>query len=128
MSDKQPEMTFKYLFNDDYSPVYVNGAHGGLSPRGELVINFYLERPPLPNSVTHEITPAGGIGTETDVQPADHGRSLVRQVASGVVLNYETASEIHNWLGEKLKEMHAMEQAKSAMLAEQISARTKATH
>ena len=118
-SNKKNEMTFKYIFQYDYNPVYVNGAHGGVSPRGELVVNFYLERQPLPNSIAHEITPAGTIGPETDVEPSDLGRSLVRQVINGVVVNHQTARELHYWLGEKLKEMDALEQAKAAMAAEQ---------
>ena len=128
MSNKKPEMTFKYIFTYDYNPVYVNGAHGGISPRGELVMNFYLERQPLPNSISHEITPAGGIGPETDVEPSDLGRSLVRQVINGVVLNYQTARELHYWLGEKGKEMEALEQAKATLAAEQASAKTQFTH
>jgi hypothetical protein len=128
MPSNKPEMNFKYIFTYDYSPVYVNGAHGGISPRGELVMNFYLERQPLPNSIAHEITPAGTIGPETAVEPEDLGRSLVRQVTNGVVVNYQTARELHYWLGEKLKEMEAMEQAKAQMAAEQSSAKTQATH
>jgi hypothetical protein len=127
MSDKKPEMTFKYIFTYDYSPVYVNGAHGGVSPRGELVMNFYLERQPLPNAITHEITQAGTIGPETAVEPEDLGRSLVRQVINGVVVNYNTARELHFWLGEKLKEMEALEQARATMMA-QASAKTNITH
>ena len=127
MSDKKPEMTFKYIFTYDYSPVYVNGAHGGVSPRGELVMNFYLERQPLPNSITHEITQAGTIGPETDVDPSDLGRSLVRQAINGVVVNYNTARELHFWLGEKLKEMEALEEARASMMA-QASAKTNITH
>lgn len=127
MNDKKPEMTFKYIFTYDYSPVYVNGAHGGVSPRGELVMNFYLERQPLPNSITHEITQAGTIGPETDVDPSDLGRSLVRQVINGVVVNYNTARELHFWLGEKLKEMQALEEARANMMA-QASAKTNVTH
>lgn len=122
------EMTFKYIFQYDYSPVYVNGAHGGVSPRGELVMNFYLERQPLPNALSHEITPAGTIGAETSVDPSDLGRSLVRQVINGVVVNYQTARELHYWLGEKVKEMEALEQAKAAMAAQQTSIKTEATH
>jgi hypothetical protein len=114
MSNK-PEMKFKYIFTYDYSPVYVNGAHGGVTPRGELVMNFYLERQPLPNSISHEITPTGTIGAETEVEPSDLGRSLVRQVINGVVVNYNTARELHYWLGEKLKEMEALEQQRAAM-------------
>lgn len=119
MSSKKNEMTFKYIFQYDYNPIYVNGAHGGISPRGELVMNFYLERQPLPNSIAHEITPAGTIGPETDVDPSDLTRSLVRQVINGVVVNYQTARELHYWLGEKVKEMEALEQARAAMAAEQ---------
>ena len=51
---KKPEIVFKYIFNYAYNPVYVNGAHGGLSPRGELVMNFYLERPPLPEEIVRK--------------------------------------------------------------------------
>ena len=126
---KNPEMTFKYIFTYDYSPVYVNGAHGGVSPRGELVMNFYLERQPLPNAITHEITPAGTIGSETVVEPDDLGRSLVRQVINGVVVNLQTARELNYWLSEKIKEMEALEQAKAAMVAEQAQPTTfKTTH
>src|SRR4051794_21285539 len=113
MSDKKPEMTFKYIFTYDYNPVYVNGAHGGVSPRGELVMNFYLERQPLPNAISYEIPPAGTIGAETDVEPSDLPRSMVRHVTNGVVLNTQTAKDLHFWLGEKIKEMEAIEQAKA---------------
>jgi hypothetical protein len=127
MSNKKPEMTFKYIFTYDYNPVYVNGAHGGVSPRGELVMNFYMERQPLPNSISHEITQAGTIGPETDAEPSDLGRSLVRQVINGVVLNYNTARELHYWLGEKVKEMEALEEARTAAMA-QASVKTNVTH
>lgn len=118
-NNKKNEMTFKYVFQYDYNPIYVNGAHGGISPRGELVMNFYLERQPLPNAIAHEITAAGTIGQETEVEPSDLGRSLVRQVINGIVVNYQTARELHYWLGEKLKEMEGLEQARAAMMAEQ---------
>jgi hypothetical protein len=126
MANKTPEMTFKYIFTYDYHPVYANGAHGGVNPRGELVMNFYMERQPLPNSITHEITPAGTIGNETGAEPDDLGHSLVRQVLNGVVVNYQTARDLHYWIGEKLKEMEALEQARAAM-AEQAAAGTQ-TH
>ena len=43
MSADKPEFRFKYIFSHDNNPVYVNGAHGGVNPRGELVVNFYLQ-------------------------------------------------------------------------------------
>jgi len=113
MSNKNPEFKFKYIFTYDYNPVYVNGAHGGVTPRGELVVNFYQERQPLPNAITHELNPNGTIGKEVAVEPGDLNKSLVRFVSNGVVLTHQTARELHYWLGEKIKEMEAMELARS---------------
>ncbi len=112
MSGKNPEFKFKYIFTYDYNPVYVNGAHGGVTPRGELVVNFYQERQPLPNAITHELNPNGTIGKEVAVEPGDLNKSLVRFVSNGVVLTHQTARELHYWLGEKIREMEAMELAR----------------
>jgi hypothetical protein len=114
MSKKKPEITFKYVFNYGYNPSYVNGAQGGFSPRGEMVINFYLERQPLPESISHEITPEGAIGSETAVTPVDLAQSMVRYIDTGVVMNYENARVFHAWLGDKLREVEEMNKARSA--------------
>jgi hypothetical protein len=113
MAQNKPELKFKYIFDYGYNPVYVNGAHGGVSPRGELVMNFYLERMALPESITHEINPNGTIGKETAAEPDDLAQSMVRFIESGVVMNYQNARELHLWLGERIKEMEALEQAKA---------------
>jgi hypothetical protein len=113
MTQNKPELIFKYIFDYCYNPVYVNGAHGGVSPRGELVMNFYLERMALPESITHEINPNGTIGREVAAEPEDLGQSMVRFIKSGVVMNYQNARELHLWLGDRIKEMEALEIAKA---------------
>ena len=118
MSHKKPEITFKYLFNYGYNPTYVNGAQGGFSPRGEMVINFYLERQPLPDAISHEITPEGAIGLETGVEPSDLSKTMVRFIDTGVVMSYENARVFHAWLGEKLHEVEQMHKARAAFEAE----------
>jgi hypothetical protein len=119
MSKNKQELTFKYVFAADYNPVYVNGAHGGVSPRGELVMNFYLERMALPRSVTHEINPNGTIGNEVAAEPEGLKSSMVRFIDAGVVLNFQSAKELHLWLGERVNEMEALERAKAAMQVSQ---------
>ena len=111
MSHKKPEIKFKYIFNYGFNPSYVNGAQGGFSPRGEMVINFYLERQPLPETVSHEITPEGAIGRETGAEPSDLGQSMVRFIDTGVVMSYENARVFHAWLGEKLREVEELNKA-----------------
>lgn len=118
MSHKKPEVKFKYLFNYGYNPTYANGAQGGFSPRGEMVINFYLERQPLPDSISHEITPEGAIGQETGVEPSDLAKTMVRFIDTGVVMSYENARVFHAWLGDKLNEVEQMHKARAAFEAE----------
>jgi hypothetical protein len=114
MSQKKPEITFKYVFNYAYNPTYVNGAQGGFSPRGEMVINFYLERQPLPEAISHEITPEGAIGKETGAVPQDLAQSMVRFIDTGVVMSYENARVFHAWMGEKLREVEELSKARNA--------------
>lgn len=114
MSKKNPEIKFKYVFNYSYNPTYVNGAQGGFSPRGEMVINFYLERQPLPEKICHEITSDGAIGRETGVEPEDMANSMVRFVDTGVVMSYENAKVFHAWLGDKLHEVEEIHKARMA--------------
>jgi hypothetical protein len=114
MSNKKPELTFKYVFNYGYNPSYVNGAQGGFSPRGEMVINFYLERQPLPEAISHEITPEGAIGREVSVEPKDLAASMVRYIDTGVVMSYDNAKAFHAWMGDKLREVEELHKARAA--------------
>lgn len=113
------EFTFKYIFNYGYNPTYSNGAQGGISPRGEVVMHFYLERPPLPNSLSYEIAPNGALGQETGSEPEDLGTSMVRFIDTGVVMSYENARMFHAWLGDKLREAEEVAKARAAFAASQ---------
>jgi hypothetical protein len=119
MSKHDPAISFKYIFKYDYNPVYVNGAHGGVSPRGEIVANFYLERQPLPNEITHAINPDGSIGADVvAVDPENLNNLIVRYVSSGVVLNYQNAKALHSWLGDKVEELERLMQTREGLSAE----------
>jgi hypothetical protein len=116
MSKLEPSITFKYIFKYDYNPVYVNGAHGGISPRGEIIANFYLERPPLPNQISHAINSDGSIGADIiAADPEDLNSSIVRYVSNGVVLNHQNAKALHSWLGEQIEALEGMMAARGEM-------------
>lgn len=104
---KNQKIKCKYIFPDDYNPKYVNGAQGGISIQGEIVINFYLERLALPNSQTFDVTPNGLLGNEIPSlsDPEDLKESFIRYIQGGVVMNYQVAKEIHRWLGENLTKL-----------------------
>jgi hypothetical protein len=44
-----------YKFPKDYNPIYVNGAYGGATPKKEIIINFFLERMPIPKEENIEV-------------------------------------------------------------------------
>lgn len=96
----------KYIFDANYNPKYVNGAYGGVNSRGEIIINFYLERMSLPHSQTFEIQ-SGKIQEEDieDRTPEDHQNSVVRMVENGIILDYNNAKDIHKWLGEHINNL-----------------------
>ncbi|MFW6118750.1 MAG: hypothetical protein ACOC7S_00280 [Planctomycetota bacterium] len=93
--------TFRYIFADDYNPVYVNGAYGGITPKKEIVAHFFLERHAVPRSVTHEVDDEGMIGAEVETEP-EVREMLVRFVPSGVVLSLDGAKQIRDWLDRQI--------------------------
>jgi hypothetical protein len=95
-------LNFKYKFPKDFNPVYSNGVYGGIAPQGELVVNFYFERPPLPYEETLKLDENYNASEHTTV-PENHNLNIVRYVSSGVVLNLDTAKSFHEWLGNKIE-------------------------
>jgi hypothetical protein len=87
----------KYVFDKNYNPVYINGASGGVTPRGEIIANFFLERHGLPFSQTYSVKD-NKLDKTIDIEPADFEESLVRFVDNGIVMNIDTAKEIRGWL------------------------------
>jgi hypothetical protein len=104
--EKPEKIKFKYIFKDDYNPKYVNGAFGGISPQGEIVVNFYLERVALPRSQTYSVKEGMVLSEITDErEPGDHETSMVRFVENGIVLDLAHAEDIYRWLGEHIKSL-----------------------
>lgn len=98
------DINFKYIFDNDYNPKYVNGAFGGIGPQGEIVMHFYYERGAIPYQINHNIEENGSLSAPTDVKPDDIDKSFVRFIQSGVILDRKHATEIYNWLGRVLGE------------------------
>jgi hypothetical protein len=96
-------LKFKFVFGDDYNPVFANGVWGGMTAKGELNMNFFHERLPLPHSVVMAVGENGTLGQELERDPGPDDQVVIRYVTTGVVLNYSDAKAIHQWMGEHLK-------------------------
>ncbi|NQT61286.1 MAG: hypothetical protein HQ557_20145 [Bacteroidetes bacterium] len=104
MADKK-EIMIKYIFPDDHNPKYTNGAVGGVSPRGDIVVNFYFERQPIPNKDFHNVTPEGTLGDLIDRDPKNFNDIIIRYIQNGVVFDLENALTFHKWLGDRINEL-----------------------
>lgn len=104
MSEER-QIRFKYVFSENYNPVYCNGAFGGISTRGEIVANFFLERMPIPNSMTNSVNPDGSLGGVISVDPESLDETVIRHVSTGIVLSEDSAKAIHAWLGNQIQEL-----------------------
>ncbi len=100
------KMKAKYSFDDGYDPEYATGVLGGVLPSGELVVNFYLERMPIPYETEQEISDEGKISTDLVVTEGDPARLNVRRsIKSGVILSKNTTLSVYRWMRERLIEM-----------------------
>ncbi|HLR63273.1 MAG TPA: hypothetical protein VK097_12650 [Lentibacillus sp.] len=102
---KNIPINFKYKFSDDYNPVYANGAYGGVNPRGELVMNFYFERNPIPYQETKQLNEDGEFIGGAEIEPEEHQTNVIRYISTGVVMNLDSAKSFHQWLGQHIEQL-----------------------
>jgi len=93
---------FKYVEDAAFRVVPATGAHGGVTPFGDVIANFFIDRPPVPEVTTQEMSPEGELGAETARSYGfDEGAWIVRHLQVGVVMKPDRARSIAEWLLRK---------------------------
>ena len=105
-------ITIHFQKDEDYRVRSVNAVWGGVTPRGDIMVDLCYESQPQPDVVTHEVTPKG-IGAEIERTPPTLF-SIQRTVLVGVVLTPEHAESIGLWLQEKARESRELRAGVSA--------------
>ena len=116
--DEQHQIKFKYVFPENYNPVYCNGTFGGVSTSGEIVANFFLERMPIPNTMINSVNEDGSLGDVVKVDPEDLNGTVIRYVSAGIILSEAGAKTIYEWLGNQIKELENRRSILNAFSAE----------
>lgn len=83
-----------------------HGVWGGLNPHGEIEICFYNESDVPPERSEQQIGADGMPGPEY-AACSDNSRHIERRIHTRLILNYDTASAVRDWLEERLAEMDA---------------------
>ena len=52
MNEEVTTKKIKFIFSEDYNPLYINGAFGTVGANGEVMVTFYHDRLPVPRTST----------------------------------------------------------------------------
>jgi len=94
------QIKFVYIKPEKYEVCYVNGAYGGLTPRGDLLCNFFFESRRLPKEEVAEINDGKLLTTETDVPENE----VLRELKFGVIMTTKEAKNLADWIYDKIEE------------------------
>lgn len=100
---------FYYEYDPNYRLVAANGIWGGITPRGDVRLDFFVESVGIPESVTNLITPEGNLGPELSRSPE---RRFIRRLQVGVLLSLEEAESISDFITEKIAEFRKRREEK----------------
>lgn len=92
---------FRYLKGNSFRVIHVDGAWGGVTPRGDIHLVLYNERPSIPDSVFNAITDEGYIGNEIP-GAAKVAAGMVREVEVDAIMSLPTAKVLLQWLTHKI--------------------------
>lgn len=98
---------FEYRFTRDQSlPLQVShGVWGGITPQGNIELNFFYESEDIPEKMERLVSEDGTILHEETTGDDSDIRHFTRCVNSRILVSYDTAVSICNWLCEQLDQM-----------------------
>jgi len=101
--DKLPiRIRYEYEVESGVALRNAHGVWGGINAQGEIEINFYTESDKLPQYSERIIAPDGSFGHE--IAPCDEELKVMsRNVHAKILINYQTARDILEWLEEKVE-------------------------
>ena len=112
----QPELPkkirYKYVMDDSVRMSTAHGVWGGINPQGEIELKFNDERDSLPQWSECQEATDGSLGPEMMDEENLEVREVVRRINTRVLLNYNTARAVLEWLEDRVA---ALEMDESGM-------------
>lgn len=102
-------ISFHYDKSAEFRSYHVDGAYGGLSPRGFINMAVYAERHPIPQRVDLAVKGSTKDGVELGEEVYREGKEGVfRELQCNLIMDVGAAKAVHKWLGDKLVEFEAL--------------------
>jgi hypothetical protein len=104
--EEKKKVKFALKKSSDYRLIPANGAWGGVTPRGDFTLDFFVEHTSTPDYIVHELKPDGGLGAEVEREVQQEGNiyAITRELVGGVLLSLGEAKSMANFILEKCAE------------------------
>jgi hypothetical protein len=100
------EVEYHYIKSNYFRVIYVEGAYGGINPRGQVYFSVFNERNAIPRRSTVKLEPGAAKNEFKVAAPEkviDTRGGVVREVEAEIVMTLDSARVFHRWLGEHLE-------------------------
>jgi hypothetical protein len=102
MEEQNKKVTIHNKISNTYREIHVDGAFGGITPRGLINLSFYAERTPIPKSSEFKITDKR-IG-ELIKNSSDSKTGILREFEFGIYTDINVAKSLIKLLTEKIND------------------------
>jgi hypothetical protein len=108
ISSQRKTLSFDIIKSNLFRSIHADGVWGGITPQGAFAFTFYNERFPIPQQITHEISPAGHVGNELpDARVTRKG--IVREADICIYMNLNLAKSFRKLLDDQIGIMETAE-------------------
>jgi len=94
------EIIFRYEKSLLCRVIHVDGAWGGLTPRGDVYMALYSEHQPTPDQTVYRQNPDGVTASEVST---DSIEGVIREIDVEAILTYQGAIALRDWLNDRIK-------------------------
>lgn len=102
---------FFYIKNQAFRVIHVDGAIGGVTPRGHLHLAMYSERPAIPQATAHSLSDDG---TLSEPQEIEGKAGIIRELDIDMIMSKQVAIELRDWLTKHLELIDSLEKQKGS--------------
>ena len=103
------QVEFFFELDKDYRIVAANGVWGGITTRGQIHLDFFVEKQAIPDSVVNQVKEDGVIGEIISIRPQ---KKIVRRMQVGVILSEHEAGNLAEFLKSRLEELQKIKTVK----------------
>lgn len=110
------KIQFDFIKSSLFRTARVDGIWGSINGYYDLILNFYSERPPIPQRVVHSFSERG-VGDELPAERVIR-EAIVREVEISLSMNVHVAKLVRDWLDQRIKYIEEAKGAESQRRAE----------